>query len=178
MKGFETKEEIQAMRERAREAYKKVLEIEVWMEEEQPKRRIPREKSMRKIPYPWMKTPTEIEFSERIELMKSTGCVLCESKNKLHFHHIHPEDKQFGIVGYHGYRTIDILLEELNKCVILCPPCHMKVHGSNPPPSYMKRPELFLLLQKATSSRTEEVKRLAEIRYKFMKLKRKKPKSK
>lgn len=61
---------------------------------------------------------------------KGGSCVVCgysECDAALEFHHIDPEEKEFGIC-----RGIDkswsTLQEELNKCVLMCGNCHSEFH--------------------------------------------------
>lgn len=99
-------------------------------------------------------TPADRPFTkqERREFLadrKSTGCVLCGSLDILEFHHIHPRYKRFSI----GRAPLNIsrikLFLELDKCVVLCGKCHGSVHGPNPPPEHITRPDLYVLLQEA-----------------------------
>jgi hypothetical protein len=59
-------------------------------------------------------------------------CVLCgyaESPAALHFHHIDPTTKSFG-VGYTGVtRSIAAARAEAAKCVLLCATCHAEVEA-------------------------------------------------
>jgi hypothetical protein len=59
-------------------------------------------------------------------------CVLCgygEHLVALHFHHIDPSTKSFGL-GVRGItRSIARLREEASKCVLLCANCHAEVEA-------------------------------------------------
>ena len=55
-------------------------------------------------------------------------CVICgQDKKTLHFHHINPKDKIFDIMTARHKDNIE-LTDEINKCIILCSSCHLKVH--------------------------------------------------
>jgi hypothetical protein len=59
-------------------------------------------------------------------------CVICGYKRcprALHFHHLDPETKRFGL-GQGGWsRGIKVLREEARKCVPLCSNCHSEVEA-------------------------------------------------
>jgi hypothetical protein len=65
-----------------------------------------------------------------VESMKtSKGCKLCGSKERLHYHHRDPKTKIMAIsnmVSKQKSRTE--ILSEIEKCDILCKPCHDKEH--------------------------------------------------
>ena len=63
-----------------------------------------------------------------IEERKVEGCKLCGSKDSLHFHHVRSSDKSFSISKRTKLMTKERLQFELDKCVVLCRPCHMRVH--------------------------------------------------
>lgn len=46
----------------------------------------------------------------------------------LEFHHLNPEEKDFGI-GSKGYtRGWEKVKEELDKCILVCANCHREIH--------------------------------------------------
>ena len=46
----------------------------------------------------------------------------------LEFHHLNPEEKDFGI-GSKGYtRSWEKVKEELDKCILVCANCHREIH--------------------------------------------------
>jgi hypothetical protein len=47
----------------------------------------------------------------------------------LHFHHVDPSEKRFGLGGRGLTRSIDALREEAKKCVLLCSNCHAQVEA-------------------------------------------------
>ena len=63
--------------------------------------------------------------------LKINGCAIC-GYNKciecLEFHHVNSQEKCFSIVGQNMGRKIVDLINELNKCILLCPNCHKEIH--------------------------------------------------
>ena len=55
--------------------------------------------------------------------------------DSLHFHHIDPSKKEFGIFesrpGYKKVRNIELLKKEMDKCILLCANCHMEIHSED-----------------------------------------------
>ena len=73
-----------------------------------------------------------IKKKNMLHKLKINGCAIC-GYNKcdaaLDFHHVNPEDKKFTInMSYMGKKN---LLEELNKCILLCNRCHKEIHYKN-----------------------------------------------
>ena len=63
--------------------------------------------------------------------LKSNGCAICgydKCCNALDFHHVLPEDKKFQInaVNFSKYSS-NKLVDELNKCILLCCICHREI---------------------------------------------------
>lgn len=61
------------------------------------------------------------------------GCRLCGAgmSTRLHFHHIDPETKSFGVnlaATFYTTRSYNKVLEEIAKCIVLCYKCHQRVH--------------------------------------------------
>lgn len=50
----------------------------------------------------------------------------CPDRDVLVFHHVNPELKSFKVAG--SLRAWDKVLAEIDKCVVLCGNCHMRVH--------------------------------------------------
>ncbi len=79
--------------------------------------------------------------SRKLELIKIKGgsCELCgydKNYSALCFHHLH--DKKFQIdIRQCSNRSWETLVEEANKCSLLCHNCHMEVHY----PNNLVRPE-------------------------------------
>lgn len=58
-------------------------------------------------------------------------CYICgydKTPNALCFHHIDSINKSFNISGTNLEKSISILKEEIEKCVVLCQNCHIEVH--------------------------------------------------
>lgn len=64
----------------------------------------------------------------------SIGCIICgynKYANSLHFHHINPENKSFGIAKAASQgASKEVLILEIKKCIILCANCHGEVEGN------------------------------------------------
>lgn len=65
-----------------------------------------------------------------IDAEKEGGCIICGEKDVevLEFHHVDPELKDFTISA-NRYTSLDRLIEELRKCVLLCANDHKRVHA-------------------------------------------------
>lgn len=60
---------------------------------------------------------------------KGGECQICgykKSIRSLTFHHVHPEEKSFGISG--GTKSFEKLKPELDKCILVCTNCHGEIH--------------------------------------------------
>jgi hypothetical protein len=64
-----------------------------------------------------------------IQDIKSSGCCICQEKTLqcLDFHHINPNDKEHQISNMIAFSLENILIE-IQKCVIVCANCHRKIH--------------------------------------------------
>jgi hypothetical protein len=70
-------------------------------------------------------------FKSLINDLKSKGyCIKCGEKEVicLEFHHRNPEEKLFEIADGITRFSHAIVLEEINKCDLLCVNCHLKFH--------------------------------------------------
>lgn len=67
---------------------------------------------------------------EVMSLLNLTGCVICgynKCLSALEFHHVH--DKEFQLDKRSlSNRTLDSVLKEAKKCVLLCSNCHREYH--------------------------------------------------
>lgn len=60
------------------------------------------------------------------------ACALCGYRRcarALHFHHLDPDTKRFGLAQGGWSRSIRVLREEAQKCVLLCSNCHSEVEA-------------------------------------------------
>lgn len=55
-------------------------------------------------------------------------CSNCGSIAELHIHHRDPTQKEFTLSGKYSYAW-ETLKRELDKCILLCIPCHTKRHN-------------------------------------------------
>jgi transposase len=68
------------------------------------------------------------------QLVEEAGgaCVLCgyhRALSGLHFHHLDPADKTFGLSRQGVTRALDTARAEARKCVLLCSNCHAEVEA-------------------------------------------------
>lgn len=79
----------------------------------------------------YKKSNPRIKRKKRIIEYKGGGCVLC-GYNKcdaaLELHHLDPGSKEFSISA-NTRIAWDELIEELDKCILLCSNCHREVHA-------------------------------------------------
>lgn len=67
-------------------------------------------------------------------LVRESGgrCVVCgydRYPGALHFHHLDPSSKGFGIARKGHTRSLDRAREEARKCVLVCANCHAEIEG-------------------------------------------------
>ena len=71
---------------------------------------------------------------------KGGKCEICgydKCEAALEFHHINPEEKDFGI-AYKGYtKSLEKCKKEVDKCMLLCANCHREIHDK-------ERDDIFL----------------------------------
>ncbi len=73
----------------------------------------------------------DIFYKNMLKKLKINGCSICEYNNYLdilEFHHVIPKNKLFNIRQSTMGRSNKKLVEELNKCILLCPNCHKEMH--------------------------------------------------
>lgn len=69
------------------------------------------------------------EFREDLVNQKGGKCIICgynKSIRALHFHHLNPDEKDFRISI--GSVSKDIVLKEVEKCILVCSNCHCEIH--------------------------------------------------
>jgi len=62
---------------------------------------------------------------------KGSKCSVCgydKCMGAMHFHHVYPDDKKFTIASY-MFNKFDSLVEELEKCILVCSNCHSEIHA-------------------------------------------------
>jgi len=65
------------------------------------------------------------------EIKQNSGCKFCLEKDHrcLDFHHLNPSEKDATIAYmYAADYSIEKIVEEIEKCVVLCSNCHRKLH--------------------------------------------------
>ena len=77
-------------------------------------------------------TQNRQKTKERCIDYKGGSCIFCgydKCKRALEFHHLDPNEKDFGISNSSGLnRSWDKLQIELDKCVLVCSNCHAEIH--------------------------------------------------
>lgn len=70
----------------------------------------------------------------KIDLISVFGskCCICGFNaypQALEFHHVHPQEKQFGITASNAItKALDKQLAEMKKCILVCANCHRGIH--------------------------------------------------
>lgn len=76
-------------------------------------------------------------LDRKIQLVNNHGgkCSFCgynKNYSSLCFHHMNPKDKKFNLDLRHcSNRSMKLLIEEANKCILLCQNCHNELHNPN-----------------------------------------------
>lgn len=95
--------------------------------------------------------------NKKIKAVEYMGgkCIICNYDkciSALHFHHIDPNEKEFGFSS-NLTKSFDILKKELDKCIMVCSNCHCEIHSG------MVDIKMYIDLQfKICSSYVEEIK--------------------
>lgn len=65
-----------------------------------------------------------------INELKSFGCSLCNEKRYwcIDFHHKDRLDKDYGISELVGFGSINKVIKELDRCILVCKNCHSDIH--------------------------------------------------
>lgn len=58
------------------------------------------------------------------------GCVRCGVREELVWHHTNPQTKCF-CLGNPGGRAWKVIMDEMDKCVVLCDTCHKEAHAKD-----------------------------------------------
>lgn len=67
---------------------------------------------------------------------RAGGCAFCGSYAYLEFHHTHDKLLTISDMIHDGRYPIDTFQKELDKCIVLCRRCHVKLHQSGITPRY------------------------------------------
>jgi hypothetical protein len=59
---------------------------------------------------------------------KCERCGYCKTISALQFHHIDPNEKDFGISAQGRCRSWEKVKAELDKCIMVCANCHREIH--------------------------------------------------
>lgn len=65
-----------------------------------------------------------------IEYLKTLECAACGDSHPsiLEFHHKDPATKSYEIGKKSGSSTLETLMPEIEKCIVLCANCHRRLH--------------------------------------------------
>ena len=69
-------------------------------------------------------------IKEKLVAYKGGRCQICgydRCINALEFHHLNPQEKDFTISG--GTKSLNLLLPEVDKCILVCSNCHREIHA-------------------------------------------------
>ena len=64
---------------------------------------------------------------------KGGKCCICGYSKyigALEFHHLNPNNKDFGISSKGYTRSFDLVKKELDKCILVCSNCHKEIHAN------------------------------------------------
>lgn len=78
------------------------------------------------------KRKRRLELRTKINLIKKeSGCFFCTENEPicLDFHHINPKDKSFLISTVALHFKWETVVQEINKCKVICANCHRKLHA-------------------------------------------------
>jgi transcription elongation factor Elf1 len=68
------------------------------------------------------------EYNEYKKMLECLRCGFNEHIAALHFHHTDPETKEYNVNDKAGKVTLETLMKEIEKCVVLCSSCHSILH--------------------------------------------------
>ena len=81
-------------------------------------------------------------------LVKISGnkCNICgynKAISALQFHHIYPEQKQYGLAQNGTCHNLDKDLSELKKCILVCANCHREIHQNFYSPKELQQMKIY-----------------------------------
>jgi hypothetical protein len=58
-------------------------------------------------------------------------CCFCKENEPccLDFHHVNPNEKEYGVAQMARRYSVDAIKREIAKCIVVCANCHRKVHA-------------------------------------------------
>ncbi len=59
---------------------------------------------------------------------KCEKCGYNKCVSALEFHHLDPSKKDFGIGGKGNTRKLELMIKEVDKCILVCSNCHREIH--------------------------------------------------
>lgn len=64
-------------------------------------------------------------------IREENGCCVCREKTVccLDFHHLDPSVKEKGVSYWAGAKSISRMLQEMQRCAVVCANCHRKTHA-------------------------------------------------
>lgn len=65
------------------------------------------------------------------EYKRNLSCKICgeTSEECLDFHHLDPKEKDLAVSALINRSSWEVILSEIEKCIVLCANCHRKVHA-------------------------------------------------
>lgn len=77
---------------------------------------------------------SEFRRRRKLNLIHVCGdkCNLCGYNrviNSLEFHHINPQEKEYGIAANGTCHNLEKDLQEVKKCILVCANCHREIHA-------------------------------------------------
>lgn len=72
-----------------------------------------------------------INYKNIMKKLKSNGCAICgynKYDGALDFHHVNPNNKKFNLSINALSLSNKRIINELNKCILLCSNCHREIH--------------------------------------------------
>ena len=87
---------------------------------------------------------SDFRRNRKLNLIKVCGnqCNICgynRAISALEFHHINPEEKEYGLASMGNCHQLEKDLEEVKKCILVCSNCHREIHEG-----FYTKNELFL----------------------------------
>lgn len=73
-------------------------------------------------------------YKQIMQNIKINGCAICgynKCNASLDFHHVNPDNKKFPLSLQSMEYKDERIIEEINKCILLCKNCHYEMHTKN-----------------------------------------------